>query len=46
MRKEFIMKTIMRDIRIDAPVDRVFDFLVDPRHLPEFWPNVVEVERV
>ena len=40
------MKTIMRDIRIDAPVDRVFDFLVDPRHLPEIWPNVVEVERV
>jgi len=40
------MKTIIRDIRIDAPVDRVFDFLVDPHHLPEIWPNIVDVENV
>ena len=40
------MKTIIRDIRIDAPVDRVFDFLVDPHHLPEIWPNIVQVENV
>ena len=41
-----MMKMIMRDIRIDVPVDRVFDFLVDPHHLPEIWPNVVEVGKV
>lgn len=40
------MKTILRDIRVDAPVDRVFDFLVDPHHLPEIWPNIVEVKNV
>ena len=40
------MKTILRDIRIDVPVDRVFDFLLDPHHLPEIWPNVVEVTKV
>ena len=39
-------KTIIRDIRVDAPVERVFDFLVDPHNLPEIWPNIVEVKNV
>ena len=48
MRKEFVMnmKTITRDIRVDTSVDRVFDLLVDPHHLPEIWPNIVEVKNV
>jgi uncharacterized membrane protein len=48
MRKEFIMetKTIVRDIRVDAPVERVFEFLGDPNNLPEIWPNIVEVKNV
>jgi uncharacterized membrane protein len=48
MRKEFIVntKTIVRDIRVEAPVDRVFDFLVDPNNLPEVWPNIVEVKNI
>jgi len=40
------MKTIIHDIRVDAPVDRVFEFLVDPHNLPEIWPNIVEVKNV
>lgn len=40
------MKTITHDIRIDAPVDQVFNFLVDPRNLTLIWPNVVEVKNV
>ena len=40
------MKTIVRDIRVDAPVERVFDFLLDPNNLPEIWPNIVEVKGV
>ncbi len=39
-------KTIVRDIRVNAPVERVFDFLVDPNNLPEIWPNVIEVKNV
>jgi len=39
-------KTIIRDIRVDTPVDRVFDFLVDPNNLPEIWPNIIEVKNV
>ena len=48
MRKEFVMntKTIVRDIRVDTPVERVFDFLVDPNNLPEIWPNIIEVKNV
>ena len=40
------MKTIIRDIRIDTPIERVFDFLTDPNNLPEVWPNIMEVKNV
>lgn len=40
------MKMITRDIQVNTPVDRVFDFLTDPNNLPEFWPNVIEVKSV
>ena len=40
------VKTIVHDIQIDTPVERVFEFLVDPNHLPEIWPNIVEVKNV
>jgi uncharacterized membrane protein len=48
MRKEFVMnmKTITRDIRVDTSVERAFDLIVDPQHLPEIWPNIVEVKNV
>jgi uncharacterized membrane protein len=46
LRKEFVMKMITRDIQVNAPVDRVFDFLADPNKLPEIWPNVIEVKNV
>jgi uncharacterized membrane protein len=40
------MKTIVRDIRVDTPVESVFNFLVDPNNLPEIWPNIIEVKNV
>ncbi|SRR6266568_5355626 len=40
------MKTIHKSIAINAPVDRVFAYLNDPAHLPEVWPNMVEVSEV
>ena len=39
-------KTIVRDIRVDTPVEKVFDFLLDPNNLPEIWPNIIEVKNV
>lgn len=48
MRKEFMMntKTIVRDIRVDTPVETVFNFLGDPNNLPEVWANIIEVKNV
>jgi uncharacterized membrane protein len=40
------MKTIIEDIQVEAPLDIVFDFLVDPHNLREIWPNIVEVKSV
>jgi uncharacterized membrane protein len=40
------MATIQRTISIHAPVDRVFDFLADPTHLPAIWPAMVAVRNV
>ena len=39
-------KKIVRDVRIDTPIERVFEFLGDPNNLPEIWPNVIEVKNV
>ena len=40
------MQTITRDIRVKAPVETVFNFLVDPHNLADIWPNIVEVKGV
>jgi len=40
------MATIRRSISIHAPVDKVFDYVADPAHLPEIWPSLVEVRNV
>ena len=32
-----------KSIVVDAPVEQVFAYLVDPIHYPEFTPNTVEV---
>ena len=40
------MKMITRDIQVNTPVERVFDFLSDPNNLPEIWPNIIEVKNV
>jgi uncharacterized membrane protein len=40
------MTKIVRDLRIKAPVDKIFNFLADPRNLPEIWPNIVEVNNL
>jgi uncharacterized protein YndB with AHSA1/START domain len=37
------MESVQRTIRIDAPVERLWRYLADPKHLPEFWPSMVEV---
>jgi len=40
------MATIRRSIKIRAPVERVFDYVADPTHLPEIWPSMVAIRNV
>lgn len=40
------MLKIEKTIEIDAPVERVFAYVLDPRHLPEFHPGIAEVKDV
>src|SRR5690348_4328938 len=40
------MATIRRSISIHAPVDRVFEYLADPQHLPEIWPSLIAVRNI
>jgi len=40
------MAKIARTIFINAPVEKVFDYMTDPDHIPEYWPNMIEVKDV
>jgi len=40
------MVTIEKSIVVEAPREKVFDYMRDPRHLPEIWPSMVEVKDV
>ena len=40
------MQTITRDVKVHAPLERVFSFLVDPHKLSEIWPSIVDVKSV
>lgn len=40
------MQHIHKSIDINAPAQRVFDFLLDPRNLPSVWPGLEEVSNV
>jgi len=41
-----VMPTIRKSIAIRAPVDRVFDYVGDPRNLVEIWPSLVAIRNV
>ena len=40
------MVAIEKSIVVDAPPEKVFEYMSDPRHLPEIWPSMVEVKDV
>ena len=40
------MATIHKAIDIDAPAERVFELLTDPKRIPEYAPGVVSVEDI
>jgi uncharacterized membrane protein len=40
------MAKLEKSVTIKAPVEKVFDFMADPKNLPEVWPSMVEVRGV
>jgi len=40
------MATIHKSIDINAPAERVFEMLTDPRRLPEYAPGLISVEDI
>ena len=37
------MARIEKTITINAPVEKVFDYVDDPTNLPEIWPSLIDV---
>ena len=40
------MPTLHKTITVDAPVEKVFQYMAEPKHLPEIWPSLYEVKEV
>ena len=40
------MVKVKKNIHIDAPLDKVFDFITTPENLPEIWPSMIKAENV
>jgi uncharacterized membrane protein len=38
--------TIRKSVSIQAPLDRVYEFMTTPENLPTIWPSMVEVSNV
>lgn len=37
------MAKLTKSITINAPADKIFEFVKEPTNLPKFWPSMVEV---
>ncbi len=40
------MASNTKSVVIHAPVEKVYEYLDDPTHQPEFWPSLIEVKDV
>jgi uncharacterized protein YndB with AHSA1/START domain len=40
------MAAVNKQVVIQAPVDKVFDYMEQPTNVPEFWPSLLEVRDV
>jgi uncharacterized protein YndB with AHSA1/START domain len=40
------MAKVTKTVTINAPVEKVFDYMSDPNHMLEFWPSLIEVKDV
>ena len=40
------MIKIKKQIHINAPVEKVFEFATEPENLPEIWPSMIKAENI
>jgi uncharacterized protein YndB with AHSA1/START domain len=40
------MPTLHKEITVKAPAQKIFEYLDEPKHLPEIWPSMFEVSDV
>ncbi|MGD8998507.1 MAG: SRPBCC family protein, partial [Anaerolineae bacterium] len=40
------MAKVKKSIVIDAPVEKVFNYIEEPTNIPEYWPSVLEIKDV
>ena len=40
------MAKIEKSIFINAPVEKVFAFMVEPTNMPEIWPSMIEIKNM
>jgi uncharacterized membrane protein len=46
MKGSTTMLKLERSVTIASPIETVFDYVSDPRNLPEIWPSLIEVKDV
>ena len=40
------MATVNKSITINAPIEKVFKYIVEPSNLPEIWPSMIEAKDI
>ncbi|MHB8875302.1 MAG: SRPBCC family protein [Myxococcaceae bacterium] len=40
------MKLIKKSVRINAPLNKVYEYATQPQNLPEIWPSMMEVANI
>jgi uncharacterized protein YndB with AHSA1/START domain len=40
------MPTLHKEITVKAPVEKIFEYVDEPKHFPEIWPSMFEVTDV
>ncbi len=40
------MATVAKEVTVNAPIEKVFSYISDPRNLPEIWPSLMEVKDI
>ncbi|MFC1941352.1 SRPBCC family protein [Chloroflexota bacterium] len=40
------MARIDKEVTVNAPIEKIFNYISEPSNLPEFWPSLMEIKNV